>query len=355
MRSREDVLDSSAEAARWVADALANARTWFPDITDDELRGPLEQAFELAGRSVRGEREYHAVFEAELHRAVEERTVLGATGSVLPPQSGGAPRAFPFGNGRSVDPLPHDASVVAVKPLPEELVELPVEAPEIAPPAEDHVAEAEAPAPPFTEALTPGPAMPARGRERPRVPIASIKADELRAHVRTAEPARPPAPAQAGKRRAIRWRRPVAVSLVALMLAPLTVVLVVILSRGSHHAPPRTAAVSQRVTPPATRVAPRPVPTAASARAQRLVKLRAAHKRARALAQRRAHALALQAAYRRKLAAWRRRSRPRPPTVQRTAPPVIPTPAPRAASPPPSHSSGGGGGSGGSSEFGIEP
>ena len=82
------------EAARWVQDALENARTWFPDLTEEELREPLEQAFELASRTGRGEREFHSVFEAEARRAIEERDFVGSSDSVLPTQSSAAPRPF---------------------------------------------------------------------------------------------------------------------------------------------------------------------------------------------------------------------------------------------------------------------
>lgn len=88
------VSDGSDEAARWVADALASARDWFPETSEQELRAPLEQAFELASRTGRGEREFHAVFEAELRRAIEELAVVGSTGSVLPGQSQTAPQPF---------------------------------------------------------------------------------------------------------------------------------------------------------------------------------------------------------------------------------------------------------------------
>jgi hypothetical protein len=398
MRSREDVLDSSAEAARWVADALANARTWFPDLSDEELRRPLEQAFELAGRSVRGEREYHAVFEAELHRAIEERAVLGASGSVLPAQSNGGPRAFPFGIARSTDPVRLPPSIAPVEPPAEEVVERRIEAPthdvasmpevrfgeddpvsteaSLAPepesPEDDHVAEPQAPMAAFaaTETAVPeddlaadDPAPPAR--ERTRVSIPAIKADELRRHVRTEAPAprqapprdtpRRPAPQRPGKRRALAWRRPVAVSLILLMLAPISVVLAVILSRGGHHGPRTTATVAHRTVTPTPR---RPSRTDAIARQHRIAKLTAARRHARALARHRYEAArhrydAQRAAYKRKVAAARRRSQQQPATVQRAA-----APAPRPVSPPPaapSHSSNGGGGSGGSGEFGIEP
>lgn len=95
--------DASAEAARWVEDALENARSWFSDLSEDELREPLEQAFELASRSGRGEREFHAVFEAEARRAIEERDVMGSSESVLPRQSGSAPQPF---NAIAADPMP---------------------------------------------------------------------------------------------------------------------------------------------------------------------------------------------------------------------------------------------------------
>ena len=84
----------SDEAARWVQDALASAREWFPDRPEHELRVPLEQAFERASAAGRGEREFHAVFETELRRALEERAVIGSTGSVLPGESPTAPRPF---------------------------------------------------------------------------------------------------------------------------------------------------------------------------------------------------------------------------------------------------------------------
>src|SRR6266536_579986 len=86
--------DGAAEAARWVEDALANARGWFSELSEEDLRGPLEQAFELASRTARGERELHAVFEAELRRVLEERDVMGSAGSVLPSRSSDARRSF---------------------------------------------------------------------------------------------------------------------------------------------------------------------------------------------------------------------------------------------------------------------
>lgn len=75
-------------------DALANVRDWFPDLSEQALADPLEQAFALATEAARGEREFHEVFETELRRAIEERDVLGAPGSVLPAGSSERPQAF---------------------------------------------------------------------------------------------------------------------------------------------------------------------------------------------------------------------------------------------------------------------
>ncbi len=86
--------EGADQAARWVQDALASARGFFPDLSEAELLGPLEQAFALATGVARAEREFHEVFEAELRRAVEEREVVGSEGSVLPTGTRGPRRAF---------------------------------------------------------------------------------------------------------------------------------------------------------------------------------------------------------------------------------------------------------------------
>ena len=125
-----DVGGESAEADRWVAEALANARDWFPELSEAELREPLEHAFQLAGEVGRGEREFHEVFEAELRRAVEERDVLGAADSVLPGSVGGSPQAFPaFGAPAAEgleEPLGELVEEAAEEPV-EEAAEEPVE------------------------------------------------------------------------------------------------------------------------------------------------------------------------------------------------------------------------------------
>ena len=77
--------EGADQAARWVQDALASARGFFPDLSEAELLGPLEQAFALATGVARAEREFHEVFEAELRRAVEEREVVGSEGRCCPP------------------------------------------------------------------------------------------------------------------------------------------------------------------------------------------------------------------------------------------------------------------------------
>ncbi len=79
----------------WLEDALSRARERFPDSSEKDLHEPMEQAAELARSSARGEREFHAVFEAELRRAIEEKAILGSPESVLPGLvPGEAPAAF---------------------------------------------------------------------------------------------------------------------------------------------------------------------------------------------------------------------------------------------------------------------
>jgi hypothetical protein len=113
----------AAEAARWVDDALENARTWFAGVSDDELREPLEQAFELASGTARTEREFHAVFEGELRRVLEERDVMGSADSVLSSRSSVAPVPFQVvaGETASEEPEPEPADPDRRRARPPEL------------------------------------------------------------------------------------------------------------------------------------------------------------------------------------------------------------------------------------------